>query len=311
LLSHTLSLTNVHNSFHIFLFVKSWNITRVKDVIDILKHLLVNNLSVDEQEGSGLSFNSSLGKASLQVVSPVSHGVPFNDLNLVKLEAADVSGKLTERLSSRTSDTKQKSISLWLSEHSANSVDMVTSVQEHNKFHWILLAIVVVAQVLDNDLHECVKILNHDVWSILSINAIQVITEDDSLTAKDLFFSKFVDLCALLHDEVKKDFFVLVGNHSVSEDSLILVDPKSNDINLSLSGLLIGRANTLENLGDVSQVESVVGLGRSWSQVVSDSVVDLDGRLHQVCALVGNFWLEASYECLNDLLEDHSDGFVV
>lgn len=78
------------NAFEVFILVKSSDVTRVKNVVNILDHLLVDNLSIAEQERRGFAFHSSLHKAGLKVFSPVGHVVAFDDLNLEALLIAHV-----------------------------------------------------------------------------------------------------------------------------------------------------------------------------------------------------------------------------
>lgn len=77
-------------------------------------------------------------ETEFEVISPVGHVVSFNDLNVVELEVAHESSKLGKRLTSRTTHTEKKCITLWLSQDSAYSIDMITCIQEHDKLHRML-----------------------------------------------------------------------------------------------------------------------------------------------------------------------------
>jgi hypothetical protein len=83
LLLQALLSSNSIYSFQIFSFIELGDISGVKYVVDILKHLFIDDLGVHEQEGGHFAIHTSLHKNKLQVFSPVSHVVSFYDLNLV------------------------------------------------------------------------------------------------------------------------------------------------------------------------------------------------------------------------------------
>jgi hypothetical protein len=73
LLAVTLNTTNGHNRFIVLSLVKAGHITRVEDSVDILKLVLVNDLGVDEEEGGGLSLDTTDHEDGLQILAPISH----------------------------------------------------------------------------------------------------------------------------------------------------------------------------------------------------------------------------------------------
>lgn len=59
-LTCALNLAYREDWIKVFSPVETGNLTRVKDVVDVLKHLLVDDLRVDEDKGRRLAFNTSL-----------------------------------------------------------------------------------------------------------------------------------------------------------------------------------------------------------------------------------------------------------
>lgn len=47
---HADQLTNLVNRLQVFSFVEIWNITSIQNIVDILKHLLIDDLSINKEE---------------------------------------------------------------------------------------------------------------------------------------------------------------------------------------------------------------------------------------------------------------------
>jgi len=67
-------------------------------------------------------------------------------------------------------------------------------------------------------------------------------------------------------------FFV---NQPVMENSLTLVDPKTEQHFFAGEVVVFDFQDSLEDLAEISQVEGVVGLGWGWEKLVSNFGVDL------------------------------------
>mmetsp|Transcript_11712 Transcript_11712/g.17848 ORF Transcript_11712/g.17848 Transcript_11712/m.17848 type:complete len:936 (+) Transcript_11712:4723-7530(+) len=310
--SHALLLallfTDSEDAFKVLVLVELRNIAGVQDVVDIFKHLLVDDLGINEQEGGDLGFDTGLHEAELQVVSPISHTVALHHFDLVELVVAHESRKLAQRLTSRTTDTEQQSVSLRLSKNSADSTDVVACIKEHHELHGMLTSRVEVFKVLVNLGDHDRDIFDLYIRSVFSIDALEIVTEDDSLDIKDLVLRN-IKLLSLSQEEREEYFLVLFIDHSVSEHSLVLMDPQPHDIGSSAGGLAVGRTHTLEDLGDISQVESVMRLAGSRSEPVSDTMVHNLGAVHDLVNNLADSSGEATDERLQDLSEDHADAF--
>lgn len=98
-------LTNLLDGFHVFLLVEIGYITTIEDVVDILEHLLVDNLGVDKDEGGWFVLNSSLHEHCLYIFAPVHHTIALDDFNLEHFLIGDESCKSGETLTPRSTHT--------------------------------------------------------------------------------------------------------------------------------------------------------------------------------------------------------------
>lgn len=98
LLLHAELLTDLKDGVHVFKLVEIWHVTTVKDVVDILKLLLLDDLSINKQEGGGLVIATSLHEGFLHIFTPVGHIVAFDDLDLEEFVVGAEGGKSGQRL---------------------------------------------------------------------------------------------------------------------------------------------------------------------------------------------------------------------
>jgi hypothetical protein len=78
---------------------------------------------------------------------------------------------------------------------------------------------------------------------------------------------------------------IFLTNETIREDSEALVSPELDHITLSFNGLGRCLGNTLEDLGHVSQVIGIVRLGRGWSELDLNHLVNCDCVVHNVVSL--------------------------
>ena len=89
-------LTNFVNTFKIFSLVKIWDITSIENVVDVFKLLLVDNLSIDKQEGSGFVLDTTLKHTFFGIFSPVCHTVALDNFNLEAFVSCHESSKSSQ-----------------------------------------------------------------------------------------------------------------------------------------------------------------------------------------------------------------------
>jgi hypothetical protein len=87
--------------------------------------------------------------------------------------------------------------------------------------------------------------------------------------------------------------------------------PEFGDGVLGIAVLETGVADSLEDFGNVSQVESVMGLFGSGQQVCFDGFVDFDDGLNEDFLDILDFVVESLHEVSHDLGENVGNGLVV
>lgn len=190
------------NGFHVFGFVQIWNVSRIENVVYVLKHLLVDNLGVDKQEACLLVLGTSLKQGFLGIFSPVLHTVTFDDFNLENFVVGNECGETGERLTTTATDTEKETIAERLSNNSGYSTHMITSIQEHDEIHLDLDRTVILLEELFNFLDENLKIFDLLVRSIFTVNTFHVVTEDDSFSIENAFLVKVESLARFFEAEV-------------------------------------------------------------------------------------------------------------
>lgn len=87
---------------------------------------------------------------------------------------------------------------------------MVASVQEENQFHGVLLARVEIIKVSLDLLDEVLQVLNPDVGLGIAINAVDVVSKDDSLSDIDLVTSELESIESLVIEEAVECISILL-----------------------------------------------------------------------------------------------------
>lgn len=233
--------------------------------------MLINDLRVNEEERSWLALHTGLHETELEVVAPVTHRVPFNDFNLIQLVVAHESSQSAKRLATGATDTEKKGISLWLPKDSANSADVIASIQEHDEFHGTLATGVLVVKELHNPSKHGCEVLYLDVRPVLAVDTGHVVSINETIDIEDVLSLEF-ELLHFGNHELNQSSFILVVDHTITEDPLVLVHPQTYYRNGRGCRFCVGRAATLHDLRDVTHVECVVRFAWSWLQSVSDVV---------------------------------------
>ena len=128
-------------------------------------------------------------------------------------------------------------------------------------------------------LEELAHVLDLVILSWLGVDALEVVSKDDSLRVQDLFFRQ-VEGRELLDQQVYEELTVFLGGETIVIDSHVLVVPASNESRFVGTELSRQAAHTLEHPGNVSQVESIVAFRRSRQQFAPRFVVNHQHRVH-------------------------------
>ncbi len=116
---------------------------------------------------------------------------------------------------------------------------MVTSVQEHDKFHRVLGTSIEIFKVLLNFLHKYGEVIDDLVWSVLRLITLEIVTEDDSLTVKDCIFSSREFFLCLCEDKFFEHILVFFADHTICKYSQILMEPELQKLCLVCDGFLM------------------------------------------------------------------------
>jgi len=93
------------NGLKLILSKELGNITSGKNIIDIHKESVVNDLTISENKHKVKSLGTRLHESSLDIGLKIRHAVVGRDNNSVGILSQNVSSKLGKRLLSRTTDT--------------------------------------------------------------------------------------------------------------------------------------------------------------------------------------------------------------
>lgn len=99
--------TNFVDTLEVLSLVEVRNITSIQNIVDVFELLLIDDLSIDEQESGCLVVNTTLHQTLLSIFSPVRHTITFDNLNLEAFVSGHEGSKSGQRLTTRTSHTEQ------------------------------------------------------------------------------------------------------------------------------------------------------------------------------------------------------------
>lgn len=132
---HAQCLADLVDGFVVFLFVEVADITTVENIVDVFKHLLLNDLGVHENERSGFVVATALHEHLLHIFAPVHELVTLDNFNLEYLVVGTESGKARQTLASGTTHSEKERVTQRLSDNTGDSCNVVASIQEHHKVH--------------------------------------------------------------------------------------------------------------------------------------------------------------------------------
>lgn len=98
---------NVTYLLHVFVIVDPCNVSWVENRIEILAHLLIDDLRIDKQKCHRQILKPSKLEHILDIIPPVFHGVILDDFYLEQLVVWDERSHFGKWLSTRSSNTEQ------------------------------------------------------------------------------------------------------------------------------------------------------------------------------------------------------------
>ena len=186
---------------------------------------------------------------------------------------------------------------------------MITSIKEHNERHLKLEGAIVVFKVVFNLLLHSTQVIDLAVAASLYINSVHEVTENDSFRVVDIFLSQAKFSLSLFHEKIVHVFTIRVVIQTITEDTLVLVDPKAEQLDIRLDSLVVHDNTAAKDLRDISQIESVVTLVRSWLQrTIQNLIVNFELALNQIVNRFSDFGVEVVIESSNNGLVDSCDS---
>jgi len=266
----------------VLLLVQVGNVTGIQHIIDVLEHLLIHDLGIDEEETCCLVFGACLHQSFLGILSPVLHSVAFDDFNLEEPVVCEEGRQPRQRLPSTATDTKQECIAERLANNSCDPRDMITCIEEHDQVHLNLDCAVVFLQELLDLADEHCQVHDLPVDPRLGVNAVHEITVDHPFGIEDAFCFKLEGRACLVTEVILKPLSVRRVDQPIAEYTHILVHPEAHDMDCFEHAPSVGEAETLRNSGDISQVEQIMRLVGCWLKWArQDRVVYSEGHCDQ------------------------------
>lgn len=146
---------------------------------------------------------------------------------------------------------------------------MFTRIEEEHQLHGFLTShpserriLIVLALELIHHCAQFLQVTDLIVMPWLHVTTLLEITKDDSLLRKDLIASE-TKLHHLVLQDIDQVHTVFGVDQTIMEHPHVLVEPQFNDQEWVVTVLSRGRAEPLEDLVDITEVEGVVRLLRS------------------------------------------------
>mmetsp|Transcript_1957 Transcript_1957/g.4404 ORF Transcript_1957/g.4404 Transcript_1957/m.4404 type:complete len:492 (+) Transcript_1957:1679-3154(+) len=258
------------------------DVPSVEDGVDILDEALVDDLRVGEQEHHGVALNSRDHEQLLDVFSKLVVAVSPRQLDGDALVVGHEGREPRQTLLPRPSQPHQHRVPARRAEDAGEAGDVLDGVHEEDEVHGLGRRQVVLLQVRLHQLVQLLGVLYGLVVPVLrSHSHLEEVAEEDRQLLEGLGVVP-VDAELLLEHLVQpalEQDLVLVVDEPILEDPLVLVAPQSQEGAGVGTVLYLQRQDPLEDLGQVSEVESVVTLSRRREHLRRDSLVDVDARV--------------------------------
>jgi len=216
----------------------------------------------------------------------------------------------------------------WLLEDSTDPEQMLDGEVEQDKRHWFVGDVV----VLDHSV-ICTQLklffvhnfLVRTIWH--TKGGVDITPEKTSELIESLDLSVFVGIkmfedhielgsewsSGSVLDGVEHPKSIIVVDEAITKDSCDLMCPKSKNLVTSLKLLLGCPSHTTNDFGEISQVECVMCLQRSWFQISLDLLINLHCACNDFLLESSDIWREvsASEMPFEDRYEDGGHGVVI
>ena len=271
------------------------HLTAVEQVVDVLDVRLLLDLRVAEEEHHGFALPAGDAAKLLEVLLPLHLCVRLADGNLKTLHAHDERREARQGLSPRTTDADAQHVRAGLFEDAADARDVLRGVKEHGQVHRRFTHAVEIDEILLQPRDDSRHVRHLVVQSIAALRIGFVLAHEiaEHAVAKFLGVHLAVAVGVEMHEElvevlrkvrlgqlldVREDpVAIFVVHQSVVEDAHRLVHPQAvvfaHAAEPGLDALRFLQGETLDDAGDVAEVEGVVRLRRRGEQLGDGLVV--------------------------------------
>mmetsp|Transcript_37405 Transcript_37405/g.96744 ORF Transcript_37405/g.96744 Transcript_37405/m.96744 type:complete len:566 (-) Transcript_37405:572-2269(-) len=265
--------------------VQVGDLARVQDGAHLLQEGLPGDLRVREQEDHVLVGAARLHQHPLHVVVPLVQAVALRHLDLEELEASHVCGQRGRRLAAAASDAHEQGVAKRQLKHADHAADMLDERHEQDQLHADLADGIVVLQALVDLGGELFVVRHLHVARRLGVHEVD---EDDGLQLHGLIVRLLEVTVHLALAQVEEPLHVLLGDETVLEDALTLMQPDLAEILDLRQRLARALADALEDLGNIAHVEGIVRLGGRRKHFLQHGGVHLQGGRHSSGRVAGD-----------------------
>mmetsp|Transcript_21643 Transcript_21643/g.60151 ORF Transcript_21643/g.60151 Transcript_21643/m.60151 type:complete len:1518 (+) Transcript_21643:2277-6830(+) len=244
----------------------------VEDRAHLLQEGFLGDLRVGEQEDHVLVSAARFHQQPLHVVVPLVQSVALGHLDLEELVLGDVGRQGGRGLAPAASHADQQGVAKGQPEDADHPADVLDERGEEHEVHADLADGVVVLQAL-RDLGRQPLVVHYlHVAGALGVNEV---CKYDRLHLHNLVVWPLEVAVHLALAQAEEPHQILLADQAVLKYTLALVRPDLDEVVHLRKRLARALADTLEDLGDVSHVERVVGLRRRRQHLLQDRVVHL------------------------------------
>mmetsp|Transcript_8712 Transcript_8712/g.14814 ORF Transcript_8712/g.14814 Transcript_8712/m.14814 type:complete len:985 (-) Transcript_8712:5078-8032(-) len=301
----------LHHCTHLLIVEQVGDLASIENAVDILEEGLTDDLGVVDHEHCGLVQHTSFVHHALDVLTPLVHAVTLGDFNREQLKVSNAHRQGGEGLATGATDTHQQSIAVSLVNNAGDAGNVLHGALEQHQVHRLGGHLVVVIEIVVHHLRQGGAVHQLHIGLAEGFGVTKGAVQCVGVVAADL---SVVNVEELLHgraNERLEPHAIGIVDETIVEDTHALVGPQPHKRVLLLDEVLVTHEHALEYLGQVTQIERVVTLGRRGQQRAGDVVVDRDRSQHGGLRKLLDRCSEALGQApVDDGAEDTSKGLV-
>lgn len=160
---------------------------------------------------------------------------------------------------------------------------------------------VIVLKEIFNSCLKSLKIFNLAIDADINVDTFHEVGEDDALGVVDVGLAELEVVLRSLNHQIRQEVTVTLANHSIAEHASVLMVPDADKFDRHGTKFGVSTNNTLENLGDISQVECVVRLaGGGLERTIQNLIVSFKLGLNQTTNAIFHIVAKRSEESISN-----------